>query len=142
MSILFFSEDVDFPKLKKRKTTNWIKQIIGLHNSSVGDISFIFCSDSYLLSVNKQYLNHDYYTDIITFDYVDNGVISGDIFISVERVAENAASFNTDLGNEMSRVIIHGVLHLLGFKDKTDQESKAMREKEDFCIKILEKGEF
>lgn len=142
MSILFFSEDVDFPKLKKRKTTNWIKQIIRLHNSIVGDISFIFCSDSYLLSVNKQYLNHDYYTDIITFDYVDNRVISGDIFISVERVAENAASFNTDLDNEMSRVIIHGVLHLLGFKDKTDQESKAMREKEDFCIKILEKGEF
>jgi metalloprotein, YbeY/UPF0054 family len=141
MSILFFSEDVDFPKVKKRKTAKWIKEVVEFHNRSVGDISFIFCSDSYLLSVNKQFLNHDYFTDIITFDYVENDVISGDIFISVERVAENAASFNTGLEGEMNRVIIHGILHLLGFRDKTDQESTIMREKEDFSLELLREGE-
>lgn len=137
MSIQFFSEDVPFPSLKKRATSSWIKCVIGLEEKSVGDISFIFCSDNYLLDVNRKYLQHDYFTDIITFDYVENSRISGDIFISVDRVKDNSMKFNTSFDDELHRIFIHGVLHLLGYKDKRKEDKKLMTEKEDFYLKVL-----
>lgn len=137
MSIQFFSEDVPFPSLKKRVTSSWIKRVIGSEGKSVGDISFIFCSDSYLLDVNRKYLQHDYFTDIITFDYVENSRISGDIFISVDRVKDNSVQFNTSFDDELHRILIHGVLHLLGYKDKKKEDKKLMTEKEDFYLKVL-----
>ena len=99
-----------------------------------GDISVIFCSDEYLLQLNKEYLNHDYYTDIITFDYVEDDLISGDLFISLDRVKENARQFETPVLNELYRVVFHGTLHLTGYEDKTDSEQKLMREKENYYL--------
>ena len=137
MSIQYFNEDVAFPKIRKRVTTRWIKQVIFIEGKKVGGISFIFCSDEYLLDVNRRYLNHDYYTDIITFDYVEEKVINGDIFISVDRVKENAHEFETNFNSEMHRILIHGVLHLLGYKDKAKKDKLLMTEKEDFYLKLF-----
>jgi rRNA maturation RNase YbeY len=138
MSIVYFAEDVPFPKLKRRETSGWIKQVILNEGKSLGDISFIFCSDEYLLEVNRKYLEHDYYTDIITFDYVEGNVIGGDIFVSVDRVGENAKFFSKTFANELNRILIHGVLHLLGYKDKVKADKKLMTEKEDFYLNMLE----
>lgn len=137
MSIQYFNEDVAFPKIRKRVTTNWIKQVILIEEKKVGDISFIFCSDEYLLDVNKRYLDHDYYTDIITFDYVEGKVINGDIFISVDRVKENAHEFETNFNSEIHRILIHGVLHLLGYKDKAKKDKFLMTEKEEIYLKLF-----
>jgi len=137
MSIQYFNEDIAFPKVKKRITSNWIKQVISIEEKRVGDISFIFCSDEYLLDVNKKYLNHDYFTDIITFDDVEGNVINGDIFISVDRVKENSKEFEISFDNEVHRIIIHGVLHLLGYKDKVKKDKDLMTEKEDLYIKLF-----
>ena len=137
MSVQYFSEDVPFPKLKKRKTSNWIKEAIISEGKKLGVISFIFCSDDYLLEVNKKYLNHDYFTDIITFDYVENNVVNGDIFISVDRVGENAIEFSKTIDDELHRILIHGILHLLGYKDKKKLDKKLMTEKEDYFLKVL-----
>jgi len=137
MGIHYFGEDVSFPKLKKRNTTNWIRRAIILEEKILGDISFIFCSDEYLLEVNRKYLQHDYFTDIITFDYVAGNIISGDIFISIDRIKENSILFETNLANELHRIIIHGVLHLLGYKDKKKEDKKIMTEKENFYLKVL-----
>lgn len=137
MSIQYLSEDTSIPKFQKRKMTSWIKETITTEGKISGDITFIFCSDEYLLEVNKQYLNHDYFTDIITFDYVENNVISGDIFISCDRVRENAAEFHTGFDNELCRIIIHGVLHLIGYKDKSKKDKLLMTSKEDFYLNML-----
>jgi rRNA maturation RNase YbeY len=137
MSINFFNEDVPLPKLKKRKLINWIKKVILLEGKKVGEISFIFCSDIYLLEVNKKYLNHDYYTDIITFDYVEGDVIQGDIFISVDRVKENSVTFRTNFEDEIHRILVHGILHLLGYKDKLKKDKHLMTSKEDVYLKYL-----
>ena len=103
----------------------------------VGEISYIFCSDDYLLDINKTYLKHDFYTDIITFDYTDAKKISGDLYISIDRVRDNAQELNLGFEQELHRVIIHGVLHLLGLKDKTEEEAKEMRKAEEECLKSL-----
>jgi rRNA maturation RNase YbeY len=137
MSIQYCSEDISIPKFQKRKVTRWIKETIISEDKTLGDITFIFCSDSYLLEVNKQYLNHDYYTDIITFDYVEGNLVSGDIFISCDRVKENAAEFKTGFDNELMRIVIHGVLHLLGYKDKNKKDKLLMTQKEDFYLNVL-----
>lgn len=137
MSIQYFSEDVPVPKLKRRVTSQWIKQVIASEGKRVGDVSFIFCSDSYLLDVNKKYLEHDYFTDIITFDYVEGLVISGDIFISIDRVNENSVEFKTTVTDELNRILIHGILHLLGYKDKQKKDKLLMTEKEDFYLNVL-----
>jgi len=137
MSVKYFNEDIGFPKVKKRITSSWIKQVISIEEKRVGDISFIFCSDEYLLDVNRKYLNHDYYTDIITFDDVEGNVINGDIFISVDRVKENSNEFRTSFENEIHRIIIHGVLHLLGYKDKAPKDKRLMTEKEDLYLKLF-----
>jgi len=138
MSIKFFTEDVPLPKLEKRKLISWIKNVILKEGKKTGDISFIFCSDDFLLDVNKKYLNHDYYTDIITFDYVVKNKIQGDIFISVDRVKENAKTYKTTFENEKHRILIHGILHLLGYKDKLKEDKSLMTTKEDLYLKELE----
>jgi len=135
--ILFFNEDVTLPFKGKRGAKQRIKTLIETENKKAGDINYIFCSDSYLLTINKEYLNHDYYTDVITFDYVNGDTISGDIFISVDRIKENADTYHINFNNELSRVMYHGVLHLCGYKDKTPEEEKVMRAKENYYLDIL-----
>jgi len=123
MSFLsFFSENTDFELVDESKYNSWIENVILAENQSVGNLSFVFCDDEYLHKINLEYLNHDTYTDIITFDYTESGVVSGDIFISIERVQENGGKFEVSFKKELSRVIIHGILHLLGYKDKTEEE--------------------
>lgn len=138
-SINFHSEDVDFYLVNEKKTIKWIKDSIKNEAKTVGEISYIFCSDGYLHKINLEYLNHDTFTDIITFDYTEGNIVSGDIFISIDRVKENAAKFKTVFENELSRVIIHGVLHLMGYKDKSAQEKEQMRSKEDFYLTLHSK---
>ncbi len=137
--IKFYSEDCDYivkHKLKIRQTINYITKN---EQFSLGDINVIVCSDEYLLKMNNQYLQHNYYTDVITFDYGDQSFCSGDIFISYQTVEDNALSLNKDLKDEMRRVIFHGVLHLCGYKDKSDNEAVIMREKEDFYLEYYNK---
>ncbi len=110
---------------------NWIQEVIRLNNHQTGHLSFVFCTDDYLLEVNKKFLNHDYYTDIITFDYNESTIVSGDFIISIDRVKENAIMHQCAFHIELYRVIIHGVLHLLGFSDKTESKQKKMRKLED-----------
>lgn len=137
MSIKYYTEDVPFPNLMRRKTSSWLKSVIDSEGKITGEITFIFCSDAYLLEINKKFLNHDYFTDIITFDYVEENSISGDIFISTERISENAIEFLTTFENELNRILVHGVLHLLGYKDKNRKDKFAMTAKEDYYIKVL-----
>lgn len=136
-SISFFAEGVDFEFVNENKQTSWVEKTIQNEGKIVGELSFVFCDDEYLHKINLEYLNHDTYTDIITFDYTEANIISGDIFISIDRVKENAIAFNALFENELSRVIIHGVLHLMGYKDKTEEESTLMRAKEDFYLNLL-----
>ena len=110
---------------------HWIQEVIRLNNHQTGHLSFVFCSDDYLLEVNKKFLNHDYYTDIITFDYNESTIISGDFIISIDRVKDNALTHHCAFYKELYRVIIHGILHLLGFSDKTEIQQKKMRLLED-----------
>lgn len=112
----------------------WIEKTILEEKQKVGDLNFIFCEDEYLLEINKKYLKHDTYTDVITFDYVEEDVISGDIFISIERVIENATKAKVEFEKELFRVMIHGVLHLIGYNDKTAEEALKIRAKEDFYL--------
>ncbi len=114
------------------RITNLIKN----EGFEVGEINYIFCDDEYLLAINQQYLNHDYYTDIITFDYTENYTISGDIYISTQRVSENAENHQVDFVHELYRVMYHGILHLCGYKDKTEAEQKQMRSKEDYYLSL------
>lgn len=141
MSIQYCNEDISIPKFQKRKVTRWIRETITSEEKELGDISFIFCSDNYLLEINKQYLKHDYFTDIITFDYVEGNQISGDIFISCDRVKENGKEFKTGFDNELMRIIIHGVLHLLGYKDKRKKDKILMTNKENIYLKMLSDSE-
>jgi len=131
-NISFFEEDISFKLKDKRKVKQWLKDTIEAEGFELDDLTYIFCSDAYLLQINQQYLNHDTYTDIITFD---NSVaqldITGDIFISIDRIRENAVKFGQTFTNELHRVIVHGVLHLLGYKDKTPNDNKKMTQKED-----------
>jgi rRNA maturation RNase YbeY len=113
---------------------NWIQEVIRLNNHQTGHLSFVFCTDDYLLEVNKKFLNHDYYTDIITFDYSESNTVSGDLIISIDRVKENALTHQCSFNLELNRVIIHGVLHLLGFSDKTDDQISKMRELEGLYL--------
>ena len=138
MKINFFYENIAKPKINLTQTRVWINTVVKHFGKSIGDINYIFCDDPYILNINKQYLQHDYFTDIITFDYSENEKISGDIFISIDTVDKNAKEYNTQ-STELYRVIIHGILHLCGFKDKTTNESNEMRKQEDFCLNLLEK---
>ncbi|MBS1571257.1 MAG: rRNA maturation RNase YbeY [Bacteroidetes bacterium] len=121
------------------KSIEWIEKIIQTENYKKGEINYIFCDDEYLLKINQEYLQHDYYTDIITFDYVKGKTVAGDIFVSLQRINDNAISHKKDFDNEFHRVLAHGILHLCGYKDKTESEEKLMRNKEDFYLNLLQK---
>lgn len=140
--ITFSNEGIKFNLKNKTLLKKWIASTIEKKKRKTGEISFVFCSDEHLLTINKQYLNHDTYTDIITFDYSKDSLqlpVSGDIFISVDRVGENAKKFSKTFENELHRVMIHGTLHLLGYKDKTKAHKEEMTKAEDACLKLLEK---
>ena len=134
--IQYFFENVEEISLPEN-CSEWIKKLILNEEKKVGNINYIFCDDEYLLKVNQDFLNHDYYTDIITFDYVKGKTISGDIFISLPRISENASTLSSSFEKELLRVLAHGVLHLCGYKDKSDEEEKKMRAKEDFYINLF-----
>lgn len=137
MAISYFEEDIKFPDIKKGKVSTWIKEVAATYNKRVGDISYIFCSDEKILEVNRQYLEHDYYTDIITFDYTTGDVISGDLFISLETVRTNSEKFNTPYNEELHRTIIHGILHLCGINDKGPGEREIMEANENNALAML-----
>lgn len=131
MTINFFNENVSLPEIVKYSVLKrLLKGEVVARSQKIGDINYIFCSDDHLLSINIQFLQHDYYTDVITFDYSGNNIISGDIFISVDRVLNNSEIFGDNYTSELVRVIFHGLLHLLGYKDKTPDEAAIMRQKE------------
>ncbi|WP_167964453.1 rRNA maturation RNase YbeY [Saonia flava] len=132
-----FHYETDFQLKDDVRHKSWILTIFEIENSFCGDINYIFCDDRYLLEINKKYLNHDTYTDIITFDYSAGNLISSDIFISIDRVRENAANLDVDFEEELLRVMSHGILHLLGFNDKTEDEKAQMRVKENEMIKLF-----
>ena len=132
-----FNFDNSFNLKDRLKIKRWIKQVVENAGFRLGSVSYIFCSDEKILEVNKQYLNHDFYTDIITFDYVEKDTINGDIFISTDRVKENASQFNVPFEEELHRVIIHGILHLLGQQDHSPKEEKQMRKKENEALLLF-----
>ena len=136
-TIFFHTEDISFALESEKITSNWLVKLIERHNKKVGELNYIFCSDEYLLKLNQQHLNHDYFTDIITFDYCHNGLISGDLFISVDRTKENAKTFGKTESDELNRVIAHGLLHLLGFSDKTAEDIVEMRNMEEDALTML-----
>ena len=134
-SIAFFEEDINYKLKSKTLLRQWINDTIRAEGYKLSELTYIFCSDAYLLNINQQYLDHDTYTDIITFDNSErDDVVLGDIFISIERIRENAAKYNVPETDELHRVIIHGVLHLLGYTDKSTANKQKMTEKEDFYL--------
>ena len=136
MAIHFHNEDVS-TSFNKTIVSNWLNNCIQDLDYKTGEISIIFCSDDYLLDINKKYLNHEYFTDIITFNYNEKNTIIGDLFISIDRVRENAKELKVDFNNELFRVIIHGVLHLCGYNDKTQDQQKEIRAKEDEFLDLI-----
>ncbi len=130
--IQFFYENI--PESVNTDYTIWLEDIIISEGKKLGEINYIFCDDEYLLKVNQDYLQHDYYTDIITFDYVKGKTISGEIFVSLQRILDNASALSADYEEELRRVLAHGILHLSGYKDKTEEEETVMRSKEDFYL--------
>ena len=136
--ITFQAENIAFPPIKRNTIKRWIKEVAVQYQKKMGDVHYIFCTDDRILEVNNQYLAHDYYTDIITFDYSENEVISGDLFISLDTVKSNSKQFGTAYMEELHRVMIHGVLHLCGLKDSTEEEAKNMREAEDKALSLLQ----
>ncbi|KQS23756.1 rRNA maturation RNase YbeY [Dyadobacter sp. Leaf189] len=128
----FFSEDVEFNLPRPLKTKKWLKISSESEGYIISELNYIFCSDDYLLEINKEYLNHDYYTDIVTFDNSEEEKqLAGDIYVSVDRVRENAETFQVDFETELRRVLVHGLLHLMGYGDSNDEEKALMREKEN-----------
>ena len=138
MAVSFYTEGVEMPSVQKTEIRNWIKQVAALHGKRVGDISYIFCNDEKILEVNRQYLKHDYYTDIITFDYTEGDKLSGDLFISLDTVRTNAEQFGQPYNTELHRVIIHGVLHLCGIDDKGPGEREIMEHNENEALSLLQ----
>ena len=134
--ISLFAEDIEMPPIQTSEIEAWIKKTAKLENKKCGNINIIFCSDEYLLKINQEHLNHDYYTDIITFDYGNGEKISGDLFISIDRTNDNAKQNNLNTIDELHRVIIHGSLHLIGYGDKSPEEKKLMTSKEDYYISL------
>ena len=140
MPINFFTEEVSFSLKEKRKRKAWLKGIAEMEHHKISDLNYIFCSDEYLYNINVEYLDHNTYTDIITFDNSEKeGEISGDVFVSIERVKENSQALKIKEEQELSRVISHGLFHLLGYKDKTEEEVNLMRSKEEFAINLFDK---
>ncbi len=136
MAITYHAESVKLPSIKKRETTEWVKAVAATYGKRVGEIAYIFCSDEHILEVNRQYLQHDYYTDIITFDYTAGDRISGDLFISLDTVRTNAEQFGTTYEEELHRTIIHGILHLCGINDKGPGEREIMEAAENKALSM------
>ena len=135
MAIAYYAEDIQLPAIKKKAVSGWIKAVAETYGKKTGDISYIFCSDEKILEVNRQYLQHDYYTDIITFDYCEGNRLSGDLFISLDTVRTNAEQFaSNDYERELYRVIIHGILHLCGINDKGPGEREIMEAAENKAL--------
>ncbi|WP_026709822.1 rRNA maturation RNase YbeY [Flavobacterium filum] len=135
--MISFNYETDFELSSESDYASWIQNVITSENKEEGDINYIFCDDEYLHKINVEYLNHDTLTDIISFDYSEGNFLHGDIFVSVERVTENAKEFNVSFENELKRVMAHGVLHYCGYKDKIKQDELLMRQKEDEKIKMF-----
>ena len=134
MAITYQTEGIKMPDIKKRETTEWIKAVAATYEKRIGEIAYIFCSDEKILEGNRQYLQHDYYTDIITFDYCEGNRLSGDLFISLETVKTNSEQFNTPYEEELHRTIIHGILHLCGINDKGPGEREIMEAAENKAL--------
>jgi rRNA maturation RNase YbeY len=134
--IRFFKEEIDFKLPQKAKIKIWLGKLAIEENSKLGEINYIFCSDEYLLKINEEYLDHDYYTDIITFDNTEEGsnLLEGEMYISIERIKENAINGDQTFERELNRVMAHGILHLAGYKDKTEDEQEQMRFKEEYYL--------
>lgn len=136
--ISYYFEDTDFVFKGKTLNNRWLRLVAESEIRRLGDISIIFCSDNYILDINHKYLEHDYFTDIITFDYCEGDRISGDLFISVDSVKENSLEYGVGFADELNRVIIHGILHLIGYDDHTDEDISMMRKKENYYLSLRE----
>ena len=134
--VSYFLQDIDFVFKHKRLNNSWLKLVAESEIKKLGNINIIFCSDHYILDVNVKYLGHDYFTDIITFDYCVKNILSGDLFISIDTVRDNAEFYKTEFNDELNRVIVHGLLHLIGYDDHTPEEQKIMREKENYYLEL------
>lgn len=136
--ILYYYEDVDFVFKSKTLNNRWLRLVAESEIKRIGDISIIFCSDNYILDINQKYLQHDYFTDIITFDYCEGDKLSGDLFISIDSVKENAMEYGSEFSDELNRVIVHGILHLIGYDDHTEEDIAMMRKKENYYLSLRE----
>lgn len=134
--ITYNTDGVKMPKIKKREMTAWIKAVAASYGRKTGEIGYMFVNDDKILEINREYLGHDYFTDIITFDYCSGNVLSGDLFISVDSVKENSVEYGTEFEDELNRVIVHGILHLIGYDDHTEEDVKVMREKENYYLDL------
>ena len=134
--VRYFFEDTAFRFKPRRFTSTWLKTVAESEICRLGAVNVIFCSDNYILDINQRYLQHDYFTDIITFDYCEGNVLSGDLFISVDSVRENALEYRTEFEEELNRVIVHGLLHLIGYDDHSDEDVRTMREKENYYLAL------
>ena len=137
MSIKFFNEETKYHLKDRIRLKKWINSVIHSEKNESGVINFIFTSDNYLLNINKEYLSHNYYTDIVTFNYCEKNIINGDVFISIETVKNNSTRFDVTFIEELYRVMIHGILHLIGYDDKSDEEKVVMKEKENYYLERL-----
>lgn len=137
--VSYFKEDTSFTFKEKRLTSRWLKFVAKAEAKKLGDIGIIFCSDNYILDINIKYLGHDYYTDIITFDYCEGDRLSGDLFISIDSVRENASFYGVDFPTELNRVIVHGLLHLIGYDDHSEEDIAMMRSKENYYLGLRDK---
>ena len=134
--IRYFQEDIRFEFKQKMLNNRWLKMVAGSEMRRLGAINIIFCSDNYILDVNMKYLQHDYFTDIITFDYCEKDVLSGDLFISIDSVRENAQFYGTEFADELNRVMVHGLLHLIGYDDHSEADIAVMRQKENYYLEM------
>ncbi|MBN1132204.1 MAG: rRNA maturation RNase YbeY [Bacteroidales bacterium] len=140
MAIFFHNEGIQFDLKRKREYKNWINKVISYRDLKPGDINIIFTSAPRLLQINRDFLKHNYDTDVITFDYSEYGIISGDVFVGLEQVKKNSIIFGNDFEMELSRVMIHGILHLMGYRDATDGEKEKMHEMEEWALKLQDQG--
>lgn len=137
--IRYYKEDIKFELKAKALNNKWLKFVAESEVRKIGDINIIFCSDNYILDVNMRYLQHDYFTDIITFDYCQKNILSGDLFISIDSVRENAVYYGTEFSDELNRVMVHGLLHLIGYDDHSEEEISQMRAKENYYLELKKK---
>lgn len=138
MPVSFYKESISFRLASSRALKAWVKAVVESKSKKLGEVAYVFCSDEYLLQMNQEHLQHDYYTDIIAFDYTEGDIVSGDLFISIDRVKENAIKEAVDFDTELRRVMIHGILHLLGLKDKKKDDQEAMRLAENQSLTLFE----